>query len=150
MSTYFYAKWFPKLRSTQYHTRWSSISTRHHLSLFRVEKTPSLKTIALLSLSLLLLTKVSNWYFFHHFKSRISPHGANLWGKTMQSLARCKFPEIFSLTVNGKHFSNRVEAAKFFDEIIVPYVKKERESKSWSSDQKALVTFYVFKGQMTK
>ena len=68
----------------------------------------------------------------------------------MQSLARCKFPEIFSLTVNGKHFSNRVEAAKFFDEIIVPYVKKERESKSWSSDQKALVSFYVFKGQMTK
>ena len=44
---------------------------------------------------------------------------------------------------------NRAEAAKFLDEIIVPCMKKERESKSLSSDQKALVNFDGFKDQMT-
>ena len=48
-----------------------------------------------------------------------------------------------------KHFSNRVEATKFLDKIIVPYTKKERESKSLGSDQKPLAIFDVFQGQMT-
>jgi hypothetical protein len=61
-------------------------------------------------------------------------------------ISRRSFPK---LSVNEKHFSSRVEAAKFLEERIVPYVKKERESRSLSSDQKALVIFDVFKGQMT-
>ena len=66
-----------------------------------------------------------------------------------KSLSRYKFREGFSLSANEKRFSNRVEVAKFLDKIIVPDVKKETESKSSSSDQKALVIFDVFKGQMT-
>ena len=65
----------------------------------------------------------------------------------MQSLPRYKFWEGFFLSVNEKHFSNRVEAAKFLHEKIVPYVKKERELKSLSSNQKGLVIFNAFKGQ---
>ena len=51
-------------------------------------------------------------------------------GKTIESLPRYKFPEGFSLSVNEKHFSNRMEAARFLDKIIVAYIKKKRENKS--------------------
>ena len=40
-----------------------------------------------------------------------------------------------------------MEAAKFLNEIVVSYVKK-RESKFLSSNQKALLIFDGFKGQM--
>lgn len=70
-------------------------------------------------------------------------------GKTTQSLPRYRFPEGFSLSVNEKHFSNSIESVKLLKEIIIPYVKKERESKGLSEDQKALVIMDVFTGQMT-
>ena len=70
-------------------------------------------------------------------------------GKTEKSLPRFCFPDSFSLSVNKKHFSNRIEAAKFLEEIIVPFVKLEREAKGLSADQKALVIMDVFTGQMT-
>ena len=67
--------------------------------------------------------------------------------KTMQSLHRYKFLESFCLSFNEKHFSSRVEAAEFLNEIAVPYVKK-RESRCLSSNQKALIIFDGFKSQM--
>ena len=70
-------------------------------------------------------------------------------GKTQQSLPRYQFPAGFSLIVNEKHFSNTNESVKLLKEIIVPYVKKERESKGLGEDQKALVIMDVFTGQMT-
>ena len=70
-------------------------------------------------------------------------------GKTTQSLPRYRFPEGFSLSVNEKHFSNSIESVKLLKEIIIPYVKKERESKGLSENQKALVIMDVFTGQMT-
>ena len=39
---YFCTKLLPKLKSTQYQTRWSSNSTRHYLKLFRMENCSSL------------------------------------------------------------------------------------------------------------
>jgi len=60
-------------------------------------------------------------------------------GKTQQSLPRYQFSSGFSLSVNEKHFSNTTESIKLFKEIIIPYVKKEREAKSLGEDQKALV-----------
>lgn len=70
-------------------------------------------------------------------------------GKTLQSLPRYKFPEDFSLSVNRKHFSNTTESIKLLNEVIVPYVKKERELKGLDKRQKALVIMDVFTGQMT-
>ena len=48
-------------------------------------------------------------------------------GKTTQSLPRYEFPAEFSLSLNQKHYSNQDEAIKFINEILVPYVTKERE-----------------------
>ena len=64
-------------------------------------------------------------------------------GKTKQSLPRYKFPESFSVSVNPKHFSNTEESIKIINEIVVPYVEKERE-KLGDKSQPALL-----RGQMT-
>ena len=70
-------------------------------------------------------------------------------GKTSQSVLRYQLPQGFSLSVNEKHFSNTNEYIKLLNEIIVPYVKKERESKGLGEQQKALVIMNVFTWQMT-
>ena len=48
-----------------------------------------------------------------------------------------------------KHFSNSKEPVKFLNEIIVPYVKKMRESKGLRKEQMAFVTMDVFTRQIT-
>ena len=69
-------------------------------------------------------------------------------GKMKQSLPRYKFPESFSLSVNPKHFRNTEESIKIINEIVVPYVEKERE-KLGDKSQPALLILDVFRGQMT-
>ena len=70
-------------------------------------------------------------------------------GKTTQSLPRFKFPESFSLSVNPKHFSNTEESIKIINEIVLPYVDKQRE-KLDTNGQAALLILDVFRGQMTQ
>ena len=48
-------------------------------------------------------------------------------GETNQSLPRHQFPKDFSLSVNPKHYSNEKESLKLIDEIVLPYVTKERQ-----------------------
>lgn len=71
-------------------------------------------------------------------------------GKTKQSYPKFKFPESFSLSANPKHFSNTEESLKLLDEIIIPYVKRERTKLGLSENQYALLILDVFKGQMTE
>ena len=44
-------------------------------------------------------------------------------GKTKKCLPRFKFPEKFSLSYNETHYSNEIEACKFIEEILKPYIK---------------------------
>ena len=69
-------------------------------------------------------------------------------GKTSKSLPRVNFPKSFSLSANSKHYSNEQESIKVLEEIIIPYVKKERERLGMEKDQAALLIMDVFKGQM--
>ena len=71
-------------------------------------------------------------------------------GSTNQSLPRVTFPKEFSLSVNPKHYSNTEESLKFLDEIIVPYVTKERSKLNLPANQKVLMIMDVFTGQMTE
>ena len=71
-------------------------------------------------------------------------------GKTKQSLPKFDFPESFSLSANPKHYSNTVESIKLIEEIIVPYVEKERASLKLSDKEPALLIMDVFRGQMTE
>ena len=60
-----------------------------------------------------------------------------------------EIPAGFSLSAKERHFSNNKESVKFLNEIIVPYIKKMRESKGLGKEQMALVIMDVFTGQMT-
>ena len=68
-------------------------------------------------------------------------------GKTKQSLPKVKFPDGFSLSVNEKHYSNKEEVIKHLNEIVIPYVKRERERLE-KPNQHALLVWDVFRGQM--
>ena len=68
-------------------------------------------------------------------------------GKTNQSLPRSQFAKDFSSSVNPKHYSNENESLKLIDEIVLPYVT-EAQQKLVKPNQKALVIFDVFKGQI--
>ena len=69
-------------------------------------------------------------------------------GKTTRHLAQVKFLEPFCLSFNEKHWGNEKESLKIIEEIIGPYVTKERPKLS-SSNQATLLIMDVFKGQMT-
>ena len=69
-------------------------------------------------------------------------------GKTNQGLPRYQFPKNFLLSVNSKHYSNEKESLKLINKIVLPYVTEERQ-RLVKPNQKALVIFNVFKGQIT-
>ena len=69
--------------------------------------------------------------------------------KTNQSIPRYNFPENFCLSANPKHFSNTEKSLKYLDEVIIPYVVKERSGSKLLNDQKVLMIMDVFPGQMT-
>ena len=48
-------------------------------------------------------------------------------GKTSQSHPKIPFRNGFSLSANLKYYSNETESLNFLEEIILPYVKSERE-----------------------
>ena len=71
-------------------------------------------------------------------------------GKTKASLPRgFSFPKGFCVTQNPKHWSNEEETVKLVNEIINPYIVKKRKDLGLPDDQKALLVWDVFKGQMT-
>lgn len=71
-------------------------------------------------------------------------------GKTKASQPRdFKFPSGFCVTQNPKQWSNEIETLKLIDEIISPYVTKKREDLKLAKNQKALLIWDVFRGQMT-
>ena len=82
------------------------------------------------------------------FDNKFLPMQLIYKGKTHQSLPKVDFPPGFSLSVNEKHFSNEKESLKFFEEIILPYIEKEREILG-SDSQRGLLIFDVFRGQTT-
>ena len=69
-------------------------------------------------------------------------------GKTSQGLPKIKFLDGFSLSANESHYSNEKESINFLEEIILPYIRQERE-KFGRENQKALLIFDVFCGQTT-
>ena len=54
-----------------------------------------------------------------------------------------------SLNVNPMHYCNEMESLKFINEILITYIGEEREKLNLPN-QKALIVFGVFRGQLTK
>ena len=70
-------------------------------------------------------------------------------GETKKCLPRVQFPSPFSRSFNTKHYSNEEESVKVLNDIVIPYVAKEREKLSLNEGQAALLIMDIFKGQMT-
>ena len=70
-------------------------------------------------------------------------------GKTVLEFPKSKFPEIFSLNENLKHFSITEVLFKSLEDIIISYVKDEQEKLKLEPSQSALMIFDVFSGKMT-
>jgi len=60
-----------------------------------------------------------------------------------------EFPDDWHITYTANHWANEDTTIAYIENIIIPYVKKERESLGLSNDHSALVLFDVFKGQCT-
>jgi len=59
------------------------------------------------------------------------------------------FPSDWHLTYTPNHWANEETSIAYIENIIIPYVQKERTLLGLSSDHCALVLFDVFKGQCT-
>ena len=70
-------------------------------------------------------------------------------GKTSKSLPAVEFPEGFSLSVNPSHYSNIEESIKIMEEIVIPYLERERKKHDLPIDYPAILIVDVFRGQMT-
>ena len=60
-------------------------------------------------------------------------------GKTSKRLPRFQFPENFSFSVNPTHFSNTDESLKILQEIIIPYLEKQRDIVNAAFDHPTLL-----------
>ena len=71
-------------------------------------------------------------------------------GKTDRSQPRgVVFPKGFRVTQNEKHWSIETEAVNFIEQVINLYVTDKRKELGLPADQKALLTWDVFRGQTT-
>ena len=70
-------------------------------------------------------------------------------GKTTRYLPQVKFPASFCLSFNEEHWGNEKDSLKMIEDIVFPYVTKERE-KLFSPNQPTLLFMDGFKRQMTK
>ena len=71
-------------------------------------------------------------------------------GKTDRSRSRgVVFPKGFHLTQNEMHWSNETETVNFIEQVINPYFIDKRKELGLPADQKALLTWNVFRGQTT-
>ena len=64
-------------------------------------------------------------------------------------LPRVQFRSSFSLSFNPKHYSNDEEPIKVLNNIVIPYIVKERKKLGLNEGQAALLIIDVFKEQMT-
>ena len=69
-------------------------------------------------------------------------------GKTDRSQPRgVVFPKRFHVTQNEKHWSNETETVNLIEQVINPYIIDKRKELGLPADQKALLTWDVFRGQ---
>ena len=68
--------------------------------------------------------------------------------KTKQSFPWYQFPHSFSVSVNPNRFSITEEPLKIINEIVAPYIKRERENLE-NGSLPALLILDVFREQMT-
>ena len=70
-------------------------------------------------------------------------------GKTSKSIPAVSFPSDFVISANEKHYSNKRKALNMLENVIIPYVEKQRVSLNIDFGHIALLIMDVFKDPMT-
>ena len=70
-------------------------------------------------------------------------------GKTDRGISRVDFPKEFLLSANPKHLGNKEQSLRFLQDIIIPYIRKERERFGLDISHPSLLIMGVFRGQPT-
>ena len=65
-------------------------------------------------------------------------------GKTDRRIPKVDFRKEFSLSANPKHFSNEEQSLKLLQDIIIPYMRKERERLGLDISHPGLLIMDVF------
>ena len=60
-----------------------------------------------------------------------------------------EFPEGFNITHSHNHWSNEQRVAEHLEMLIFPYIRAKREELCLPAEQRALLIYDVFKGQLT-
>ena len=68
-------------------------------------------------------------------------------GKTSRSQPKYKFPKEFHVTQNPTHWANETTSIELLEKIIIPYVKRTRETLGLPEDHAWLLISDVFKAQ---
>ena len=66
-------------------------------------------------------------------------------GKTNKSISAVSFPSDFVISANEKHYSNKRGALSMLENVIIPYVEKQRVSLNLDFDHPTLLIMDVFK-----
>ena len=59
------------------------------------------------------------------------------------------FPSDWDVTFTSNHWANEITTIAYLENMIIPYVKKERKALKLKEDHCALILYDVFKGQCT-
>ena len=71
-------------------------------------------------------------------------------GTTCKCLPKhVEFPSDWDVTYTSNHWANESTSISYLENVIVPYVKRERKALNLKDDHSALALFDVFKGQCT-
>ena len=68
-------------------------------------------------------------------------------GKTKKSIPPVMFPKGFLVTANEKYYSNEEESIKMIEQIIIPYIERQKEILNAAPNQPALLIYDVFRGK---
>lgn len=71
-------------------------------------------------------------------------------GTTHRCLPTVVFPDSWDITHTENHWSNEKSMVQYMEKILFPYIKKTRSEMKLQDDQRALLIFDHFKGQVTE
>ena len=61
-----------------------------------------------------------------------------------------EFPDDWNVTYTKNHWSNEEKAMEHLEKVVFPYLKKQKAELKLTEDQKGMLIFDVFKGQVTE
>ena len=61
-----------------------------------------------------------------------------------------EFPDDWNVTCTANHWSNEEKVIEHLERVVFPYLKKRKAQLELPEEQKAMLIFYVFKGQVTE